>query len=332
MRNLRAALVVALAVVVLVPGCATERRAEISESPGMRKVRVGTLAIIANAPTYLAKQNRYFARRGLDVEFVKVQTSATALPALASGRLDAVIGSTSPALINAVAKGTGIKAVADEGQIVEGACNRHSIVASPRVLASGQVDDFTDLKGRKVVYTATSIDAYFMYRTLRSIGLTLDDIVATDVPSEVLPSALGRGDLDFALVAEPELTRVVSAGKARDWFQMGRHLVGVQTSMVLFGPNFLQEDPDAGRRFVAANLEGIKAFERGKTPDNVRAVSDFSEIDENLVAKTCWPTFSKDGRINWESVDEIQRWLLSRKQIDKLVTEEQFWTDEFLPR
>ncbi len=320
----RAMLVIAAVLTVASAACGGGKPARLTQ------LRVGLGPYIVNAATYLAQQKGYFAAEGLNVEFVRFESSTTSFPALAAGRLDVVIGGPSAGMINAIAKGSAIKAVADEGQLVSGACNRNSIVASPRVLASGALRGLADLKGRKLAYNKFGIDAYWVHLALKTVGLDLRDVRPVSVPSAVLPTAIGKGDLDFAFVSEPTLTHVVSTGSAKDWVQVDKFAPGLQTNVVLFGPNLLTKNRGAGRKFVAANLRGIEEFATGKTESNIAAAAAFSNLSANDIRKTCWPTYGTAGRINWKSVDANQHWLLGQKSIDKTVTESQFMTDEFL--
>src|SRR4029077_13228112 len=91
----------------------------------LKHVRLGIGPFLNNSGTFLAKQKGYFAKQGLDVELLSFRSSSDAYPLLASGRLDAMSGGMSASLINAIAKGTAIRAVEDEGQVATNPpCNR----------------------------------------------------------------------------------------------------------------------------------------------------------------------------------------------------------------
>jgi len=320
----RRAALAAVVLAVLAAACGGTSKPQASKT-----VRVGIGPFLANSPTYLAKERGYFSQQGLDVQLVPFIRSSDAYPALSTGRIDATIGAASASLINAIAKGTGIKVVADEGQILAGApCNRHSILASQRIFPS--LKSLSDIKGHKVAFGDNTIDSYFMYKTLQSAHLALTDVTADDVEDSVLPAALGRGDLDFVFASEPTLSQLLSLGKAKDWIAVDKFTPGMQTSMMLFGPNLLNKDRETGRKLVKANLQGIAEFAKGKTDGNVATAAAFSKLDAKVLRGSCWPTYSSSGRINWNSIDDIQKFFAGRKAVDKTVTESQFWTDEFL--
>src|SRR5215211_6927365 len=83
------------------------------------QIKLGTLSTVADGPQYLAAERGYFREEGLDVSFENFGSTADMTAPLAS-ELDLGSGSATAGLVNAVARGIGIKLVADRGQYTRG--------------------------------------------------------------------------------------------------------------------------------------------------------------------------------------------------------------------
>jgi NitT/TauT family transport system substrate-binding protein len=316
-----------LAIATVMGACGTEKQTPAA----LKQIKVGIGPFLSNIPTYVAVDEGFFKDQGLELKFVPVLNSREALPALTRGSLDVVVGSTSTALLNAIVRRSGVKVVADEGQILaHPPCNRQVLVADTAIIASGGLKTLADLKGQKVVYSDTGYESYVLEKGLASVGLTLKDVIVADVPDEALPDALGRSDLHVAYMSEPDLARAIGTGKAKAWQPLDGFVPGLQTSMVVFGPNLLTKDVDAGKRFVLANLQGIHEFQKRKTASNVATAAKISGLDASLIRKTCWPTYAKDGHIGWPSIEGIQRSYRARNLIDGTTTQDEFWTSTYV--
>lgn len=69
-----------------------------------------------------------------------------------------------------------------------------------------------DLRGRKVAAAQGTILQYSLIRILERDGLTLDDIDYVNLPPQDAAAALTSGDVDAALVMDPDYTRLSSLG------------------------------------------------------------------------------------------------------------------------
>ena len=83
-------------------------------------VHVGVLSILAEAGLYIALERGYFAEEGLTPDFTTFDTGAKAIPALATGQVDASGGAFSPGFVNATQRGVGVKMVGSLSSYEEG--------------------------------------------------------------------------------------------------------------------------------------------------------------------------------------------------------------------
>ena len=127
----------------------------------MTTVKVAYLPLISNAPLFIAKDEGYFARQGINVEFEKFQSGAATLPALINGDIAVSGGALSPGLFNAIAKGAHVRIVADKGSAVPGSCTASGVVVRRDLAQDGKVTNVSDLKGRKVMASSAPGLQYF---------------------------------------------------------------------------------------------------------------------------------------------------------------------------
>jgi NitT/TauT family transport system substrate-binding protein len=145
---------------------------------------------------------------------------------------------------------------------------------------------------------------------LATANRSVDDIVMEDVIEPLELQAMKEGQIDAAFVGEPWLTRMLADGGVRVWARAEDLMPDSQVGSMWYGPTFLKENPDAGRRFMAAYLEGVRQYSEGPTPRNLEIVSQFTGLDTKELASICWSPVQSEGRINLDSVRRFREWLV----------------------
>jgi NitT/TauT family transport system substrate-binding protein len=293
-----------------------------AKEPEMTTVKVAYLPLISNAPLFIAKDEGYFARQGINVEFEKFQSGAATLPALVNGDIAVSGGALSPGLFNAIAKDGHIRIVADKGSAVPGACTANGLVVRRDLSENGKVRNVSDLKGRKVM--ASSDQDYSMYRALVLGNLTKDDIevVTLDYPSAII--ALKNGAVDAGVLVEPFITQARSNGTAVVLLSANEYSPYMPYPLY-YGPAFLDKDPSLGRRFMVAYLRGVKQYNEGKTEHNLAILSNYTHLDQELLKQTCWSPIAENGTVRKQPVMEYVDWLYAHKKINQNLTEDQLF-------
>ena len=98
------------------------------------------------------------------------------------------------------------------------------------------------------------------------------------------------------------------------------------SSFLFFGPNLLQKNPDAGRRFLIANLKAVRQLEEGKTKRNLEVLARVTEESTEELQQMCWPAYYRDGHIDSHSIADFQDWALKHKLIDRAATQQESWS------
>jgi NitT/TauT family transport system substrate-binding protein len=318
-----------LILILLLQACASPKGMQPTSEPVTLKVVL--LPWLDFAPFFIAQEEGYFAEQGLQVEFIKMTNVSEVIPTLAQGDLDVGGGAINAGLLNSVAQGAHIRVVADKSRIAPTGCAYAGLMARTALTEAGELDSPAQLRGRRIVVGPTaSFGSFYVEELLNRASLTLDDIEIVDVPSPARGEALEKGTIDLAQAAEPWVSRISETGHATMWMPIRRVRPDFQMGFVVFGPTLLDENPDAGKRFMVAYLEAVQQFNQGKTERNLAILAEYTGLDVKLLGQACWPSFRDDGQINVQSVLDFQDWAVEKGYVDKPVTETQFWDPSFI--
>ncbi len=291
-------------------------------------VIVGTSYFSSYFPIHLAEYEGFYEEQGLNVEFVTLGTTQDALVALLQGDIDVYGTSLTVAPFVVMAEGESLKFVADKAYLDPNGCPYTAWMARPEVLESGQLDDLSNLADLKVNFTLQS--DYAMDVLLRPVGLTTEDLQFVDVPFTNLIDAFQTGAVDVATSGEPLITRMLNANAAEVWMPWQDYMPEGQLALLWYGPNFLEENREAGNRFMVAYRKAVIQYNEGKTDRNVELMAEFTQQDPEEVRQMCWPAFSPDSSINFDTLIDFQEWAIGKGYMETLVPVEQFWDGSFL--
>lgn len=314
---------------IFLPACTGAKPVQPTLEP--MKIKVLSMPYITFAPFFISQVEGYFAEQGLEVEFVTFDGLSTAIPALAQGEIDVVSGHIRSSIFSAIAGDAKVMIVADKGHVNPTGCADTAILARKALLDAGGLKTPDGLAGLKVSVDQTNYEGYLMDKILGSANLTMEDVtLVEDIPSPNQSDALGSGAVDVLFSAEPWLTRNLQSGKTAVWISPKEVIPDFQYGVVLYGPNLITKNPDAGDRFMFAYLKGVRQYNQGKTDRNIEIISKYTELDAKILTDACWPSIRSDGNINVESVVDFQNWAVGRGYLKKLVPSDQFWDPQFV--
>lgn len=322
------ALALLLGSLVLISGCGG---ADADPSPERELVRIEMASghYISSTVLAIGVEEGYFAEEGVDLRLnPSSRTGSTALPILDQGRIDVARMTNITAMVNAIDQGARVRVVVGSGEFERGKCSLSALVARKGLYADDEPITPASLKGRKVDFKIASFEGYFLDTYLSRAGLGIEDVVESWIPLPARMEAMNRGRIDYTIISEPWPTRMVEAGH-RLAMPVGEVLDQFQYNMLAFGPRLLDEDRDAGRRFVAGYLRSVRQFNEGPTPRNLELASRTTGLDVETLKKMCWPTIREDGGIEKESILVYQRWALKRGLTNRIVSIDEFWDPYF---
>jgi NitT/TauT family transport system substrate-binding protein len=326
----RKAMLMCLVSVLHLQACASQPASK-PASPKPVRLKVLLLPSLSSAPLFVAADGGYFSEQGLEVEFVKTSRSAEALAALAQGELDVWTGSVSFSLFNAIARKARIKVVSDKGTIALSGCSYGALMVRRALIENKELSSPVQLRGRRIVLNPSASPGYFMEKLLKPVGLTLDDIKVVDIPDGALVGeALKNGSVDAAFVLEPWVTQILQAGNAVIFAPAEQVVPNYQHLVTVYGPSLLDENPEAGKKFMAAYLKAVRQYNQGKTERNLEILARGTGLDKELLRKACWPSVRGDGQIDLSSLIDFQNWGMKRQFLDRVLTSDQVWDPTFV--
>jgi NitT/TauT family transport system substrate-binding protein len=291
-----------------------------------QELTIGTIGASSDAPFFIADAKGYFAEQGLKVKFIRFDSAAKSIPSLGSGEIDVGSGATSAGLYNAVARGIGIKIVADKARNAKG-YGFQAIMARTDLIDSGKVKSVKDLKGLKVAMSANgnSENAFMNYALVQS-GLTYSDIdpVFLGFPNQI--AAYANKAIDASLTVEPTVSELIKLGTAKKLVSADEVFPDYQTAVVFYGPKFMQDQPVNARKFMVALVKAFRFYDdslkdghiAGPNADEVvKILTEYSFIKDPAVHRAIVSqAIDPDGDLNMPSLQMAWQFFVDSKLID----------------
>ncbi len=224
------------------------------------RVNVGIANSATDVGLFVAAKKGYFAREGIDANFISFDSGARMIAPFASGDLDVGGGGPSAGLYNAVARGIDIRIVADKGSTPKGRPVNFLVVRRDHV-ESGRYKTLADLKGMKIGGAAPGGSATTtLDKLLERAGLRIADVerVYLGFPQQAV--ALQNKAIDAALPTEPATTQVVKSGAAVRMIGDDEIYPDHQLTVILYGGLFIRNKPETARKFMRAYLLAVREY------------------------------------------------------------------------
>jgi NitT/TauT family transport system substrate-binding protein len=278
-------------------------------------LKVGAIGAVSDAGIFIAQEKGYFADEGLDVEIVGFKAAPQILPAIATGEVQVSGSAVTPALFNAFARGIVMKLVADKGQVAQGFGFAAIVIRSD---LAGTVRDFKDLKGRKFAVMGKGVSSTTQLgKALELGGIEPNEVELIELGLPEMVAALGNKAIDGATLLEPFITFATARNVGVRWKGMEDFLPFTgQNGVIIYSQKFAQEQPEAGKRWMAAYLKGTRAYLQSVTDgtdrDGINAIlaKHTAVKDLALLAKMAPTGFDPNGRMEIKSLEADQDWFL----------------------
>ncbi len=315
---------------LLAAGCTDDASTTGEHGEALRRIRVLARSHLSMAPLLIAEAEGYFHDEGLEVEQFSLASSRDGLPALIQGDLEVLTGSLTPAFLNAIAMGARIRVVADKGHFARDGCTYMAFLARPEMVRDGVL--LAPEGGRRWRFSVQRGSFYEMLaeRALASAGRTWDDVEVYHLSGEAEAQALAQRRVDVTSTAGVPMQGQIDAGQAVAWRAAQELLPDGQFSVLLFGPALLEQDPEAGIRFMTAYLRAVRQYNSGKTERNLEILAARTGLDRRALEATCWIPMRDDGRIDAPSVAALQGWSTGRGLLDRELALDELWEPRFV--
>jgi NitT/TauT family transport system substrate-binding protein len=227
------------------------------------KVRLDWTPWGVQAPFHLAQQKGWFKQAGLDVTLDDGNGSVTTVQLVGSSD-DYDLGHAALAsMMIARDKGLPVKAVAVFARLSD---------VGLLVPHGGAIKGPKDLKGKKVVYTAGSLEAPFIDAFLAAGGLKKADLdlVSVDAAGKAATYASGRADAAFSTI--PFFLPVVSQTRPSDGIKFSDYGLNMPSFGLFATEQKLKAKGDAIARFASVSSAAWQYIYDGHQDEAVEAI------------------------------------------------------------
>jgi NitT/TauT family transport system substrate-binding protein len=276
------------------------------------QVRIGIVHTISAAGYYIADAKGFFRDENLAVSLIGFKSAAQMIAPLGGGDLDIGGGTVSAGFYNAVARGIGIKIVADQGSMKPG-YGYSSLMVRKDIVDSGRYKSFADLKGFKIAIGAPGTGTASALNEIMKAGghaYADADVVYLGFP-EHLPAYRNKA-IEASITNEPTATAAIDAGVATRIVSNDVIYPNQQTAVVFFSNLFIDRRRDVAERFMRAYVRGIRVYNdalkdgriAGPAADEVIAIlTKYAAIKDAAIYRRIIPSaVDPDGAVNMASL------------------------------
>jgi NitT/TauT family transport system substrate-binding protein len=289
-------------------------------------VVIATVPTIASTSTYIADAKGYLREAGIDAEIQKIDSVSTAMPLLASGRVQVAQGGFSAGYWNGLAQGLPVIMAFEGGS---SPLNHHVLLGAAM---KDKIKTIADLKGHTVALNAPgSIIGYDLYKVLGSAGMTFKDVEIKYIGFPQMGIALQNGAVDAAVNVPPFGDLVLEKGLGVNWIDTDEYLKPSPVSVVhyVINTDWAKQNSDLAHRLFLAMARGTRdycqAYHHGPNRDEVIGIMIKYGVagDHESLDKFPWQARDPNGRFNIASVLDVQDWYFNDGLIKKKFTPEQ---------
>ncbi|HEX6511011.1 MAG TPA: ABC transporter substrate-binding protein [Chloroflexota bacterium] len=231
-------------------------------APSATNVKVGaSWNSFTQMPFFYAVERGYFAKQGISMEQVTIQSDQTIAP-LSTDQIQVGATGFGVGLYNAAQRDIPVLLTADNGS----ATGTSSGAIVIRKVLAGQIKDYKDLKGKKIALSSTGTSIHVtLGKALQAGGLTFNDIELVPIAFPDMPAALTNGAVDAALETEPAISKGIADGSQAVFKWSDEIYPNQQFNAVMYSPQFAKTA--TAQKFMTAYLQGVRDYNdviRGK--------------------------------------------------------------------
>ena len=288
-RGALAGLAAAAAASLLLAACSSSSSSNSTSAAGtttsggsgqsLTPVTVAYVPLPLFEPLFVAMNDGYFTKHGIDVHLTEVGSGQSATVLAATNRVQVVLGGFSAGMFNGVHQGLNFKVVGSMAEEAPGTAANGLVVASS-LSKSGKVKTPAGLKGMKIAVDggAGSTGAYLVAAALAPYHISLSQVTLVNLDFPEMDDALKTGAVAAAYMSAPFLSAAVSAG---DGTLEAPAPVGVAATGIIYGGAFA--GTPAAQQFFDALAEAAKELQGSNAS---------SKANLSIVAKATGETLS----------------------------------------
>jgi NitT/TauT family transport system substrate-binding protein len=266
-------------------------------------LRVAYIPVVTWLPALVAKEDGIFEKNGLDVTFTKFPNLIN-LPGTLGKQFD-LAPSTAPDLLNAVASGLNIAAVA--GETLETSANKSfQVIVKP----DSGINSIKDLAGKRVAGPGVGsvMHVALLYQVAKEGG-DPSTVIGLEAPFTAMFDQLKSGRVDAVEPLEPFVGQMLGAG----YKSIGDPLLAV-ADPVLFpfwiaDADWARANRDVLKRWVASLQGGLESIQADEAKAR-KVLATYSGLPDAVVARIPLPHY--DFKITPDQLDVWRNVMVSQ--------------------
>jgi len=196
---------------------------------------------------FTAKQKGMFEKHGLDVSVSNFTSGKQSLDTVIGGGADIATAAEAPITAAAMAK-----------QPIAVVAKMESAGLKTLASAKSGIKQVSDLKGKKIAFTAGTGGEVYTLRLLKSVGLTAADVTLVNLRPQDMVPALVAGSIDAYSTWEPNVANGKKIMGESGYVQLDTKGIYSETFVIALMKSYLDGNPDAVEKFLAALIEAEK--------------------------------------------------------------------------
>lgn len=277
------------------------------------KITLGYSASSAFSSAYVAADQGFFAKHGLDVQMMLVPNSSTTPAALVAGSLQ-VATPTPPVTLQAIENGLDLVVIAG-GTILVKDTTEYGAIASNN---SG-IRKAADFVGKRVATPGLNAFHHIIFRQwLHTQGVDYGKVTFTESAFAQLPDLVRTGQVDAIITAEPTKSRAINSGAGYLVVNYGGEVApGSSVGWFVTTAAWAKANPTAAQGFRRAIEEAV-AWAKAHPDDLRKAQARYMKLAPELLADIPFPSLDAvvtEAQLNgWSDILIGQK--LLKKKID----------------
>lgn len=230
-------------------------------------VKFGYNQWIGSAALFIAIDQKFFKKHGLNMEFTEFAGPGDGIAAVIAGQLDGTATTSDNIIIIADKAGT--------DKITQVYFSDTSF-GGDAIIAKKGIDSITDLKGKTVAASIGQVSHLLLIKALDSVGMKDTDVKMVNMDGEAAGAAYAAGRLDAAVTWEPYLSQGKKSGGKIVYSSADAPNLILDT--IAFNTAFAKSKPGVVPAFLAAIKDGEEMLD--KEPAKSHAIlAKFLSVD-----------------------------------------------------
>lgn len=293
MKKRTAGIMAVFAVIGILGGC--------QKAAGQDHVKSNLVIRLAHQPGHtqplIARDQGFFeeefAKDGITVELKQFASGPPIIEAFAAGEVDFGLVGDQPA-VQGKANNLPLKIIGSYGSTEKG----NALIAS----ADSGIKTLSDIRGKKIGYTAGSVGHQLLLKFLEAEGLTVNDAELLNLSPGDIYTSLESGSIDAGVTWEPYITKSVSSDVA-DVIQDGTGYK-YNVNVIIADGAFLEENPEISARLLKV-LNRAAQWADEHEEESLDILAKASGLDSSAFAAT-FEKFDRSLFLDQKKIDSIK--------------------------